>query len=236
MTDASVYSAARTWDDPAESLEATNARIHDGVAIDQLEARADTYVTSIFDQFPQIDPGHARKILEIGSGTGFIMEGVERYLGRRGVTPTSITGLDIAPNMLAKAKARLGDRRPFEFLLYDGINVPIGDESLDLVYSVAALQHVPKLYVYNLFLEIHRILKPGGFAVMHFLSFRLIPEHVKLEPWVNEIRRQLNGETGHWHHFYAVEELDNVLRYGSGFPFVDVRDGDSLWVCVGKSA
>jgi ubiquinone/menaquinone biosynthesis C-methylase UbiE len=235
MTETSVYTAARTWDDPTESLDATNARIHDGVAIDQLEARADTYVTAIFDQFPRINPAATRTILEVGSGTGFIMEGVERYLTHRGVAPASITGLDIAPNMLAKAKARIGGRRPFDFLLYDGVNVPIGDDSIDLVYSVAALQHVPKLYVYNLFLEIRRILKPGGFAVLHFLSFRLIPEHVKLEPWVNEIRRQLNNETGHWHHFYAAEELNYVLRYASGFPFVDVRDGDSLWVCVGKS-
>ncbi len=235
MTEGSVFSAARTWDDPVESLEATNARIHDGVPLDQLEQRADTYVAGIFDQFRRVDPAMTRSILEIGSGTGFIMEGVDRYLRRHGISASSIVGLDIAANMIAKAKARVGDRRPFDFLLYDGINVPLADDSIDLVYSVAALQHVPKLYVYNLFLEVRRILKPGGFGVFHVLSVRHIPEQVRAEPWANEIRRQLNNETGHWHHFYAAEELQYVLRYGSGFEHVDVRDGDSLWVCVSKS-
>jgi len=235
MSDASLLSAARTWDDPAEPIEATNARIHDGVPLERLADRADTYVRSIFDQFGRINVRATRRIMEIGSGTGFIMEGVERYLGARGVAPDSIAGLDIAPNMLAKAKSRIGDRRPFEFMLYDGLTIPVANDSVDLVYSVAALQHVPKLYVYNLFLQIARILKPDGFAVMHFLSVRHIPEQVRAEPWAVEIRRQLNNETGHWHHFYAAEELQYVLRYGSGFQYVDVRDGDSLWVCVSKS-
>jgi len=236
MTDASVRSAARTWDDPTESLEATNARIHDGVPLDQLEQRADTYVASIFGRFARVDPAAAKSILEIGPGTGFIMEAVDRYLRERGLAADTITGLDIAPNMLAKARERTGGRPPFEFLRYDGIHVPIPDESVDLAYSVAALQHVPKLYVYHLFLELQRILKPGGYAVLHFLSFRLIPSHIKLEPWVTEIRRQLNNETGHWHHFYAAEELLYVLRDATGFSYVDIHDGDSLWVCVSKTA
>jgi ubiquinone/menaquinone biosynthesis C-methylase UbiE len=235
MSNASLRSAARTWDDPIESLEATNARIHDGVPLERLAERADTYVRSIFDQFPRINVQATRRIMEIGSGTGFIMEGVDRYLRARRVKADSIAGLDIAPNMLAKAKARIGDRRPFEFILYDGLEIPVASESVDLVYSVAALQHVPKLYVYNLFLQIARILKPGGFAVMHFLAFRHIPEQIRAEPWAVEIRRQINNETGHWHHFYAAEELQYVLRYGSGFQYVDVRDGDSLWACVSKS-
>jgi ubiquinone/menaquinone biosynthesis C-methylase UbiE len=232
MADSPVQSAARTWDNPVEPLETTNARIHDGVPLHQLEARADGYAKQIFDQFPQIVPRTVRTIVEVGSGTGYIMEAVERYLNRSGVQAASITGLDIAPNMLAKAKARLGDRTPFAFLEYDGIHVPLPDASLDLIYSVAALQHIPKVYVYNLFLEMHRLLAPGGHAVLHFPSFRQIPEHVRYEPWSNEIRRQMNNETGHWHHFYSVEELEYVLRDASQFRNVDLRAGTHIWACV----
>src|SRR5207248_9678583 len=103
--------------------------------------------------------------LEIGPGTGFIMEALERALTARGQAPKSITGLDIAEHMLDKARQRLGDRLPYRFLHYDGLAVPLADRSLDLIYSVASLQHVPKPYVYNLFFEIQRLLRGNGFAV-----------------------------------------------------------------------
>lgn len=233
MTD-TLHLAAATWNDPAQPLELTNALIHDGWPLDQLDQRADGYVSSIFEPFPQIRPELVRDVLEIGSGTGYIMQGIDRYLRGKGVSPRSIVGLDIAEHMLAKARQRLGERAPYKFLHYDGVDVPLEPSSFDLIYSVAALQHIPKPYVYNLFLEARRLLRPAGFAVLHFLSFRHIPEQVRAEPWAVEVRRQVLGEQGHWHHFYSAEELQYVLRDGTGFPQVDIRDGDSIFVCVGN--
>jgi len=150
--------------------------------------------------------------------------------------PATITGLDIAENMLAKAKLRLGGSGPYRFLHYDGITVPLPDASLDFVYSVAALQHVPKPYVYNLFFEIRRLLKPAGFAVLHLLSFKHLPEQEQHSPWRHEVRRQIGRDTGHWHHFYSRTELENVLQVGTGFSSVDIRENGSIWACVHQQA
>lgn len=235
ITDA-LAAAAATWNDPNETLESVNARIHDGVPLDRLAARADEYVEAIFAHFPYIHLPRKPVCLEIGPGTGYIMEALGRELRRRTNPPAWIGGLDIAENMLAKAKARLAGKGPFRFLHYDGMTIPLADASVDLVYSVAALQHVPKPFVYNLFFEMRRIVKPDGFVVLQLLSFKHLPEQEPHSPWREEIRRQISMEEGHWHHFYAREELEAVLKIGTGVPFLDIREsGGAIWVCFHES-
>lgn len=216
--------AAQTWD-RIESLEDTNSRIHDGAAGEAaLQERADRYVASLlFGSFPGAAPQTGADILEIGSGVGWIMQAMNGYLTARGRAPRLIVGLDIAANMLAKARARLGDRRPFEFLHYDGITVPLADDSLDLIYSVAALQHVPRPYVFNLFIEAHRLLRRGASAVMHFMSTDCLPGMEPLIAWRDEIRNQITGAESHWHHYYTRQELESVLAI-TGFASVSVAD------------
>jgi SAM-dependent methyltransferase len=117
------------------------------------------------------------------------------------------------------------------FIHYDGIAVPLPDKSFDMIYSVAALQHVPKLYVYNLFFEICRLLKDDGHAVIQLLGFKKLPEQEQLIPWRDEVHSQIYRIEGHWHHFYAAEELLFVLP-ASGFHHVDIRDGEHIWFLV----
>jgi SAM-dependent methyltransferase len=85
--------------------------------------------------------------MEIGSGLGYVLHAaVRRYKPRLAI------GLDVAPSMIEKAKARLArddvvDAR-MQFLLYDGLTIPLAENGIDYVFSVASLQHVPKVYVY----------------------------------------------------------------------------------------
>lgn len=227
-----VAVAARTWNDPSLTLDDANRRIHDGVPLEQLQDRADGYVRTIFERFPYAAPPAGAHCLEIGSGVGWIMEALERHLAS--APPASITGLDIAENMLALARGRLGGRPPFRFLHYDGRHVPLPDASLDFIYSVAALQHVPKPAVYGLFFEVKRLLRPTGFAVFHLLPWSVFAAQEKIWPWRNEVRQQLDRSTGHWHHFYSAEELDAVLRIGTGLGHVDVQ-ADGSWSCIGAA-
>ena len=236
ITMSELLAAAATWNNPDESLESVNARIHDGVPVDQLPARADRYVAEIFSQFPYVQVPSQGRCLEVGSGTGFIMEAVARALAERSVTPQAIIGLDIAEHMLARAQQRLGSRPPFEFLHYDGLNVPLPDDSLDLIYSVASLQHVPKPYVYNLFFEMRRLLRPTGFAVIHLLSFPQMIRREERAPWRHEISRQIHDGPGHWHYFYSQDELDAVLRVGTGFDHVEIVVlPTGIWTCLARS-
>ncbi|HWX32504.1 MAG TPA: class I SAM-dependent methyltransferase [Steroidobacteraceae bacterium] len=232
-----LRAAAATWNNPDESLESVNARIHDGVPLDKLSDRADRYVNDIFRLFPCIRLPQRPHCLEIGSGTGCIMEAVNRALSGAGHMPASIIGLDIAENMLARAGQSLGDRPPFRFLHYDGVTVPLPDTSVDFIYSVAALQHVPKPFVYNLFFEIHRLLTPTGFATIHLLSFDQLPYEERTISWRDEIRQQISQGTGHWHHFYSRAELEAVLKFGTGFLHVDIQEEiTNIWACVHNQA
>src|SRR5262249_48843088 len=99
----------------------------------------------------------------------------------------------------------------------------------------AALQHVPKPYVYNLFFEMRRLLKPQGFAVVNLLSFRNMELHETLVHWQDEIAMQVHQAEGHWHHFYSRDELEAVLTVGTKFSYVNVADVGGLWFCVSRA-
>ena len=227
--DVNPAAAFETWDQPAESLEAAEKRIHDGVPLGMLGERANRYVEALSLHFPWAMPGPGSIIVEIGSGVGYIMESVHRRF-----RPASILGLDVAPAMAVKGRQRLERDRvimPAQFVIYDGLRIPLMSASVDFLYSVACFQHIPKPYVYNLFGEILRILKPARFATLHLLSFSA------LRLWKDfDLRRetanQLLGVKTHWHHFYSVEELSSVLENGYGadrVTVVDTQDG-SIWV------
>src|SRR5580698_5170037 len=121
------------------------------------------------------------------------MQAMHEYLTRNSRPARKIIGLDIAPNMVEMAKHRLGPGEPFNFVVYDGVTVPLPDASFDLIYSVAALQHVPRPFVFNLFFEIRRLLKQNGFAVFHLLSTDSLSRQEKLHSWRQEIANQISG-------------------------------------------
>ena len=189
MEQSDLEAAAQTWNIRDETLESVNSRIHDGVPLNDLETRAQRYVASIFSLFPYASLTNDATVMEIGSGTGYIMEALDSYLKSQGIRLQRIVGLDIAEHMIEKAKQRLGERPGLSFLHYDGINIPAPDKSFDMIYSVAALQHVPKPYIYNLLFEICRLLKDDGYAVIQLLGFKLLPEQEKFFPWRDEVRK-----------------------------------------------
>jgi hypothetical protein len=206
--------------------------IHDGVKSEkELAERGDGYIEFLFSPFPDLELESGFRALEIGSGLGYIMEALERYVRIQGLQVGRIIGLDIATNMLEKAKARLS-ARPFEFLHYDGVHIPLDDGSLDFVYSVASLQHIPKRFVYNLFFEIKRLLSSRGFSLLHLLSFSHIP--ICVTPWAEIVRRDVKeGERSGWAYFYSAEELRWVLGDGTGFKDVRIVErGGALAVAL----
>ncbi|WP_374330079.1 class I SAM-dependent methyltransferase [Aestuariivirga sp.] len=229
--------AASTWNSKSSIQEASDT-IHDGATTpEELSNRAKGYVEGlIFGKFPEAIPSAGGDILEIGSGLGWIMQAMNDYLGRVERSPHSVTGLDIAPNMIEMARQRVRQDQvqgPLEFLLYDGIKVPLDSRSLDLIYSVATLQHVPRQFVFNLFFEIKRLLKPGAASVFQLMSTSYLPKQEKWHLWRTEITNQIMGLNTHWHHFYTAQELDDVLRI-TGFGDVQIFDDKegTLVCCV----
>ena len=208
-----MHDAFKVWDIRGESLESVEARIHDGVPSEHLHGRAAGLAERVrrIPTWLHLDP--ARSVVEVGPGVGYIMQAMANQAGLE-----RITGLDIAPAMTEQARSRLQrdglSPERFRFELYDGVHFPWKDGTIDLFYSVAAIQHIPKPYAYNVLLEMNRCLVPGGTAVVQLLTWDLLardPAH-----FAQEIRNQISGATVHWHHYYERVELESIARFALG--------------------
>lgn len=209
-----MHDAFKVWNLADEPLEAVEARIHDGVPREKLLDRAAGYAVRISKAAPwlKVRPSDAAfEVVEVGSGVGYVMQAFAEQTGI-----DHVTGLDVAPTMVAQAKARLArdglSPQRFRFQVYDGVTFPWGDGTIDLFYSVAAIQHIPKPYAYNVLLEMQRCLKPGGTAVVQLLTWDILARHHT--GFAEEIKNQIRGTTTHWHHFYDHIELEAILVHG----------------------
>lgn len=100
-------------------------------------------------------------ILEIGAGGG---RWTERLLarGRR------VIACDTSPSMFDLIRARLGNSPSLDTVLLDGRGLgPIADASVDAVFSYDVFVHLPQWDIFNYLREIHRVLRPGGKALIH---------------------------------------------------------------------
>ncbi len=102
------------------------------------------------------EPGHYRRSLEIGSGTGYFT----LNLLRAGLIG-SATCSDISPGMLETLRAN-AERLGLEVCTEpaDAERLPFADGSFDLVLGHAVLHHIPDLP--RAFAEFERVLAPGG--------------------------------------------------------------------------
>ncbi len=101
--------------------------------------------------------------LEIGHGGGRILSAASRYF-------REVIGIDIHEN---NNKVEHGLKRRginnFTLIKTEGSDIPIDNDSVDLLYSFIVLQHVERMEVFNKYLnETYRILKPDGIAVLFF--------------------------------------------------------------------
>jgi ubiquinone/menaquinone biosynthesis C-methylase UbiE len=98
------------------------------------------------------------KVLEIGCGLG--TDGAQ--FARAGADYTGVDLTDAAVELARKHFGLLGLRG--DFRTADAENLNFADESFDLVYSHGVLHHTPDTA--RAVREIHRVLKPGGRAVV----------------------------------------------------------------------
>jgi len=119
-------------------------------------------------------------VLDLGSGGGFDCFIAGPKVGATG----RVIGVDMTPEMLAKARRNLDSYREqsgldnVEFRLGEIENVPVPDASVDVVISNCVINLSPdKTRVWR---EIARVLKPGGrVAVSDLALLRPLPEGVR---------------------------------------------------------
>lgn len=112
---------------------------------------------------PFIDQPEGKTILEIGYGGGRMLAAAAGAFG-------AAVGVDIHDKEeLVSQELHERGLRNVQLISTDGRSIPLPDSSVDVVYSFIVLQHVERVAVYQAYAEeSHRVLKPGGLAVLYF--------------------------------------------------------------------
>jgi SAM-dependent methyltransferase len=97
-------------------------------------------------------------VLDLGSGAGFDCFLAAKAVGEKG----RVIGVDMTPEMVAKARenAQKGGFRNVDFRLGDIENLPVPDDSVDVILSNCVINLSPEKP--KVFAEGFRVLKPGG--------------------------------------------------------------------------
>jgi ubiquinone/menaquinone biosynthesis C-methylase UbiE len=109
-----------------------------------------------------------KKVLEIGCGTGLILERVDAF-------SSEAHGVDISEGMLEACKSK-----GLNVSLGSATDLPFEDASFDFCYSFKVLPHVPDIR--KALLEIARVTRPGGRMVLEFYnpwSFKALGDWVR---------------------------------------------------------
>jgi ubiquinone/menaquinone biosynthesis C-methylase UbiE len=125
-------------------------------------------------QFVQIEPGQT--VLDLGSGAG-----IDVFLAAKKVGPTGLAiGVDMTEEMIEKARtnARNAGITNVDFRLGEIENLPVADQTVDLVLSNCVINLVPDKR--RAFAEIHRVLKSGGrFCISDVVTYGQMPEEMR---------------------------------------------------------
>ena len=146
-------------------------------------------------------------VLDVGCGTGW---GTQDLLRR--YKKAKVLALDLSPEMLKQTKAKGGWFRKPELICADAEDIPLPNESVDLVFSNLMLQWCDYKKV---FAEFKRILKPDG--LLMFSTFG--PDTLKelKQSWAQV------DEYAHVNEFTDMHDLgDELIFAGLAEPVMDM--------------
>ena len=153
-------------------------------------------------------------VLDLGSGAGFDCFLASRSVGASG----HVIGVDMTPEMLAKARANAvkANITNVEFRLGQIESLPVADDSVDVILSNCVINLSPDKP--GAFREAFRVLKPGGrVAVADIVRTAELPP---------EIASDLAALCGCVAGAASVEELEIMLR-NAGFQDIRIRPKDT---------
>ena len=100
--------------------------------------------------------GAGKDVLEVGCGTGLVLERISRFAG-------SARGIDLSPGMLARAR-----ERGLDVSEASATELPFGDNSFDVSCSFKVLAHIPAIS--TALGEMARVTRPGGIVIAEFYN------------------------------------------------------------------
>lgn len=77
-----------------------------------------------------------------------------------------VTGVDIAPEAVAHARAAYGGRTNVRFVQASAAALPLADASIDVAVSFETIEHLPRALQPRMLAELARVLTPAGVLVL----------------------------------------------------------------------
>ena len=158
--------------------------------------RDDSHLSAIMNL---IEEHNYRKILDIGTGTGYLAFPLaERF------HEAMVYGIDIADVIIEKNNGIVKEKgiQNLSFQVFDGLNYSFEDESFDLIVTRYAFHHFPD--VVNSVRQMNRILTKGGRI--------LVSDPMRNDGDVNGIIDDFMKVKKDGHiKFYSSEELDELF-------------------------
>jgi SAM-dependent methyltransferase len=158
------------------------------------------------------------RVLDIGCGLGAIDVLLAREHGAG-----KVTGIDLEPDLVAKARervARAGLAERIELLQVTPGSLPFDAASFDVVFSKDSIVHIPDKPA--LFAEIHRVLVPGGrFIAGDWLRGGEGPYSSEMLEWF-----RLEGVT----YNLTSAEASAAALGSAGFRDIEIRDRNAWYL------
>lgn len=116
-------------------------------------------------------PKPGERIADIGVGPGLLAQDLARLVGETG----RVAGLDMAPAMIKMARTRLAALPQAECMTGDATALPFEGGSLDAAVSTQVYEYVADMG--TALSELHRVLRPGGRALVLDTDWRSVVWH-----------------------------------------------------------
>jgi len=162
------------------------------------------------------EPGH--RVLDVACGTGIVARLAAELVGPSG----EVTGVDLAPDMLAMAQSLSGAAGvPIAWREANAEALPFDDDTFDVGYSQLGLMFVPdKAAAVG---EMRRVVRAGG-RVAIAVAGRIQPiNEIMDEAIATHINPDLAGFVSGVFSMHDPAILDGLLN-GAGFEDVDARE------------
>lgn len=129
----------------------------------------------------RVSKPNARKVLELGCGTGSILKGLQDSY--------EVSGLDLSRKMLSIARKKVPHAK---LSRQDMVDFKI-DERFDAVFCVYdSINHVRRFSDWKkVFARVHHHLSPGGCFIFDINTQRKLERHIAQPPWVHRFGKNL---------------------------------------------